>query len=139
LTAGAVVSSEHDPGGVSILATVELDQAIIDVLWDLGGACLVDELVSLSTVDMTQCLADLEQAVGDHDALAAGRSAHKIAGITASMGAAQVSETARALERLAGGGSLTGARELSREVALLWSRASSALDRYSSQLAQAQQ
>lgn len=104
--------------------TVELDHAVLDDLRALGGAELLDELVSLAEKDMTRCLAELHRAVDEADLAAVSRSAHAIVGVSASVGAPHTAETAATLEQAAESGQIGGASVLAAEIGRRWLRAS---------------
>jgi HPt (histidine-containing phosphotransfer) domain-containing protein len=120
--------SAGSPAEASRPGPADLDESIIEGLHALGGADLVDEIVSLACQDIYRCLALLDQALVADDAPAAGKLAHTISGVCANIGAIGVVDTARAMERLAATGNLSTAASLQAELGLRWRRAHDALD-----------
>ncbi len=94
----------------------ELDQSIIDDLFEIGGAELVGELATMSCAAIIRSTADLDLALSQANAGAVARSAHALAGVSAGIGATRLAAVAGTLERLAVGGELASARALRVEL-----------------------
>ncbi len=87
-----------------------LDEHVLDDLTELGGPVLA-KLLSAYTGEAENDLAQLERAVRRGDMTAAGDTAHRLKGTSATVGAARVAQIASEVEVAAAGDS-AGAREL---------------------------
>ena len=88
------------PGGDPVL-----DALLVAELADLGDGTL-GELLALYFDEASADIRELAEAIGRADALAIGRTAHKLRGTGATIGAARVSRIASELEALARAGDL---------------------------------
>jgi HPt (histidine-containing phosphotransfer) domain-containing protein len=87
---------------------VELDEAVIGPLRELGGEALVAKLLGTFVAHAPQRRAELAAAVTERDLEALERAVHSLRSGAAMIGAGELSELAGKLEDLAGEGDLEG-------------------------------
>jgi HPt (histidine-containing phosphotransfer) domain-containing protein len=85
-----------------------------------GDPELLAEMIRNALADLPRLMAELNRAIDDHDLKTAGRSAHNIRGLVASLNASRVIEAARAVELAADEGDVAELRprafDLSRAI-----------------------